>query len=44
MASGNNQGDLGAHSQTYSSVMTMLKWGSLIVAIITAIVIMIIAR
>jgi hypothetical protein len=38
-----SNGDLKAHEQTYSSVMTMLKWGSLSTFIIGAIVVLLIA-
>jgi hypothetical protein len=43
MGTSNNHGDMRAHSETYSSVMTMLKWGTVAVAIISAFVILLIA-
>jgi hypothetical protein len=40
MASGN---DMKAHEQTYSGVMSMLKWGTALTVVIAAIVILVIA-
>jgi Bacterial aa3 type cytochrome c oxidase subunit IV len=38
-----NSGDMKAHSETYVSVMGMLKWGALACALVGATVIMLIA-
>lgn len=43
MGSGENHGDLRAHQETYSGVMSLLKWGTVASAIVTAIVILLIA-
>lgn len=39
-----NSGDTQAHERTYSSFTTLLKWGSVVVAIATFAVILIIAN
>jgi hypothetical protein len=43
MGISNNHGDMRAHSETYSGVMAMLKWGTVAAAIVTAIVVLLIA-
>ena len=43
MANGDRQNDLAAHSDTYLSVMSMLKWGTVASAIVAAVVVLLIA-
>jgi Bacterial aa3 type cytochrome c oxidase subunit IV len=39
-----NKGDMKAHDQTYGSVMSMLKWGTVATAIVAVIVVLLIAN
>jgi hypothetical protein len=43
MGTSNNHGDMRAHQETYSGVMSLLKWGTVASAIVAAIVIFLIA-
>ncbi len=43
MGTSNNHGDMRAHSETYSSVIAMIKRGTVATAIVAAIVIFLIA-
>jgi Bacterial aa3 type cytochrome c oxidase subunit IV len=43
MGSSHNQSDMRAHQETYSSVMGLLKWGAVASAIVTIIIIFLIA-
>jgi len=43
MGTSENRGDLRAHQETYSGVMSLLKWGTVASAIVAAIVILLIA-
>lgn len=36
-------GDMKAHLKTYSGVMSLLKWGTVLAAIVTALVVLLIA-
>ena len=43
MGTSNNHRDMHAHQETYSGVMGLLKWGTVVSAIVAAIVIFLIA-
>lgn len=44
MGTGDNHGDMAAHTMTYTGVMSLLKWGSAAAAFFVAIVILLIAH
>jgi hypothetical protein len=44
MATSENQGDMRAHTETYTGVLGLLKWGSIGAALVGMVVILIIAR
>ena len=43
MTSSDNQGDFRAHRDTYEGVMTFLKWGTAASALVTFVVVLLIA-
>ncbi len=43
MGTSNNHSDMRAHAETYSSVMSLLKWGTAASAFVAALVIFLIA-
>lgn len=43
MTSSDNQGDFRAHRETYESVMSLLKWGTVASAFVAFVVVLLIA-